>query len=222
MEECAGAMSQARALFLVPATRTHSHDAHGEPPNSPHAEDLSLVEQTLAKHPDAIDRFVVRMGCVPRFVAARNARSGRALSRDEESDLVQDVLTIVWRKLGSYAGEAALETWVFQFCEFEMRNALRKRERRRMASLDESPQSSALARSLESKATASLDLEAIYRGLETLEPADRAIVRLKHFDAMTLEAIGRRLGVSLNTIKSRYYRGLEKLRAKLRAEADAP
>lgn len=156
------------------------------------------------------------MRCVPRFVAVRNARTGHTLDHETEADVVQDVLTVVWRKLRSFAGEATLETWVYQFVEFEFRNTLRRRDRRRMASLDERARDSEPA---EPRAVET-DLEELYLGLEALEPIERAIVRLRNFDAMTFEAIAVRIAAPLNTVKSRYYRGLEKLRAVLHRRED--
>jgi RNA polymerase sigma factor (sigma-70 family) len=54
--------------------------------------------------------------------------------------------------------------------------------------------------------------EDVYSGLEKLGEDHAQIIRLKHFSQMTFEEIARRLRVSANTVKTRYYRGLIKLR----------
>jgi NAD(P)-dependent dehydrogenase (short-subunit alcohol dehydrogenase family) len=37
------------------------------------------------------------------------------------------------------------------------------------------------------------------------------VIRMKHFEDLTFEEIGTRLGNSINTVKTRYYRGISRL-----------
>ena len=149
------------------------------------------------------------MQCVPRFLTVRNAQLGSVLRREELEDVAQDALVAAWRKLPDYRGEARLETWVLQFCEFELRNARRKIALRR-------------GQPIETVATAAapienpVDLELIYLGLQQLPADEAAVLRLKHFDELTFDEIGARLQCSPNTVKTRYYRAVENLRDWLR------
>ena len=56
------------------------------------------------------------------------------------------------------------------------------------------------------------ELDRIYQSLDRLPAEDARILWLKHFDDRTFEAIARQLGQPAPTIKSRYYRALDKLR----------
>ena len=47
------------------------------------------------------------------------------------------------------------------------------------------------------------------------------MIRLKHFQELTFEEISSRLSIPANTAKTKYYRGLEKLRETLRAHGPA-
>ena len=67
---------------------------------------------------------------------------------------------------------------------------------------------------------ASDDLESVYVAMQRLSAAEARIMRLKHFEALTFEAIALRLSMSQNTSKTRYYRALEKLRRHLRLRAE--
>jgi DNA-directed RNA polymerase specialized sigma24 family protein len=48
--------------------------------------------------------------------------------------------------------------------------------------------------------------------LSRLEPAEETILRMRHFDEISFESAASKLGISVSAAKSRYYRGLEKLR----------
>jgi RNA polymerase sigma-70 factor (ECF subfamily) len=57
---------------------------------------------------------------------------------------------------------------------------------------------------------------ALAEALSELPPEQRAVVHLKLWEGMTLEAIAVALDLSPNTVASRYRYGLDKLRARLR------
>ena len=46
------------------------------------------------------------------------------------------------------------------------------------------------------------------------------MVRLKHFEGLTFTQMGELLGLSANTVKSRYYRGICWLRRRLRGSLE--
>lgn len=64
---------------------------------------------------------------------------------------------------------------------------------------------------------ANVDLQ---RALDALPNKDKAIVILKYFEDKTLEEIAQILDENVNTIKSRLYRSMKKLRGTLSDEAD--
>lgn len=55
----------------------------------------------------------------------------------------------------------------------------------------------------------------LHRALDALPPKDKAVVILKYYEGKTLEEIAELLEENVNTIKSRLYRCLKKLRADL-------
>ena len=175
--------------------------------------DLDLVAAALAGDADAIRDFVERMKCVPRILAVRNRRSGSAFDAEELEDVCQETLAAVWRKLPRYDGTAALETWVYRFCEFEFLHRLRKKGRGRLV-LEETLEGTPFEPFAAEEASP-LDHEALARGMEGLEQQLSAVIQLKHYEDLTFEQIGERLALSVNTAKTRYYRGLRKLRAVL-------
>jgi RNA polymerase sigma-70 factor (ECF subfamily) len=181
-----------------------------------HASDLELVRALRQGRPEAIAGFVRRMGCVPLQLAAQNARLGRPLNEHDLEDLSQEVLVLIWGKLGAFQGLSTLETWVYRFTTYELMNAVRrKRTRQRVGPLEDepavTPPSDAQARLLE--------YEHLHRALERLEPLCADVIRLKDFQGLTFEEIAARLHIPANTAKTKYYRGLERLEEALRRHA---
>ena len=51
--------------------------------------------------------------------------------------------------------------------------------------------------------------------LDSLSPEDKAIVELRYFEDLKIEDIARVLNENVNTIKSRLYRSMQKLKLKM-------
>ena len=178
-------------------------------------DDLYLAREALKGGQDAVDVFVERMRCIPRMLTSLNSRRNNYLSPDDIADLSQEVFTTVWKKLETYQGEAALETWVYSFCLLMMMNSVRKKARQPHAIEDDAPEPSAPVP--DPSALTAPDEEAVHAALGKLGAAERSVVELKQFEALTFEDIAERLSISTNTAKTRYYRGLTKLRSLLPA-----
>lgn len=180
-------------------------------PEPPHREDLELAQGVLRGDEAAQQLFGDRLTCVDRILSSRNARVGRQLDRHELEDLAQEVRATVWRKLADYRPIAALSSWIYGICEFQLRNAVRRKRRRpEIAALDAAPE--AVAR--EDVAQPAF-YGRVHAGLDRLDPLDQRIVRMKHFDSLTLDQIATALDLKLNTLKSRYFRALKRMRETL-------
>jgi RNA polymerase sigma-70 factor (ECF subfamily) len=181
--------------------------------------DLELVRRVLSGGSggaQALESFIERMRCVPRMLAAKNARLGHLLGAEELEDLAQDTLVSIWRRLDSFAGLATLETWAYTFCQLELANRLRARERRQRGVGG--------ARELGHEAwvdggeprhdvlRTAFDYEHLHLAIERVGADDADVLRLKHFEELTFDEIGARLAISPNTAKTRYYRGIDRLR----------
>ena len=171
--------------------------------------DLRLVQAFLAGDRRAETELGRRLALLPRVLRVLNARAGRPLADEDLLDLAQDAGVALLHKLECFDGRGELDGWIYGICRFEFLNAVR-RVRRRPRPVDDFVLEAAAEpseTSLEAERYAS-DIE---RGLATLADDERAVVRLKHFDGLTFDAIAARYGISPNTAKTRYYRGLRKL-----------
>lgn len=179
----------------------------------PYAADLAIVRAACSRERHAMESLFERLECVPRIVGALNRSLGAPLDVDEQSDLVQDVLIVLWKKFEEYKGEARIETYAYRVCRFELLNAARKKRRRR--SLDAEASSETGETHGEHENRQLHVAESLARGLSQLDAEEAAIVRLKHYESMKFEEIAQRLKISVNTIKTRYYRALSRLKVLL-------
>ena len=174
-----------------------------------HLQDLELARRALAGDNRAVEDFVTRMSCVRRFLRFKNASFGSPLNSQELEDATQDTLMALWRKLGEFRGQGKLESWAYRFSYLELMNHLQSRDRRPKY-MDELPEQ--VGPDPTEEGVDPLEIEKVYRGIERLEETAADVIQLKHLDSLTFEEIGARLSLSVNTVKTRYYRGMRKLR----------
>src|SRR3954452_7388524 len=129
-------------------------------------------------------------------------------------ELVQEVFTRVWRHADSFDPErASFRTWLYGIA----RNAIidvRRRQSVRPALAahpDEQPEQAASDDSYER----ALMRWQVTAALERLTPEHRQVIRLAHFQGLTLREIAERTGLPLGTVKSRTSYALRGLRLAL-------
>jgi RNA polymerase sigma-70 factor, ECF subfamily len=134
--------------------------------------------------------------------------------RGQAEDLVQEVFTRVWRKAETYdASRASFRTWLYGIA----RNAIIDQKRR--ASVRPALSSHAAEEDEHGQVDRSLE-NALLRwqvnaALERLTADHRQVIRLAHFQGLTLRQISERTGLPLGTVKSRTSYALRGLRLAL-------
>jgi RNA polymerase sigma factor (sigma-70 family) len=206
---------------VAPGARTRADDVHAEasaPGEGFDPRDLErdarLVRSALAGDRAAGEQLAERLMCVPRVLSSINARRGGRLSSHDLEDLIGDCLLRIWRKLGSYHGEATLEGWLYRFCFLEFMNKVRLLSRRPEIAKPELAQHESPQELLDRD----LEREDLERTLLRLGPPDADVVRLKHYEDLTFEGIARALGITTKMAKTRYYRGIAWLQRELSAQ----
>jgi RNA polymerase sigma-70 factor (ECF subfamily) len=132
-------------------------------------------------------------------------------SRAEAEDIAQDAMVRAWRKRNTLRKAEARRAWLAKIVRNE---AIREFKRKRPAPTDtlESWQGRDDERVL-----ATVERADLHAALEHLNKRDRQLVRLRYDEDLTQEAIARRLGIPLGTVKVRLHR----VRAKLRRQIGA-
>ena len=110
----------------------------------------------------------------------------------DAADIVQNGAYKAIKNSDALKQEEYAQTWIYRIMLNEIFGYVKKN---REVSLDEN-----------------IDLR---RALDAMEERDKAVIELRYFEDMKLEDIARVLGENQNTVKSRLYRGLKKLRLEL-------
>lgn len=170
----------------------------------------------MKRDPQALTDLSERLKCVSRILAAQNARGGRPLGAHDLADLTQNTVVVILKKLPSFEGRGPLEGWVYRICCLEFMNEVRRHRKL------PKPDGEIDARVEEAGGSQSdadpFEFEELNQALASLEEDEARLIERKHFDALTFEEIAQRLGVPTNTVKTRYYRAIGRLRVLMGAE----
>jgi RNA polymerase sigma-70 factor (ECF subfamily) len=178
-----------------------------------HDADRRLARQVASGDAAAIEAFLDRVSVVGPVLAVRNRRMGAPLSEADLDDLTQDTIVVIWRKLPTYAGEGALEAWFYKICSFELLNAVRRARRRSPQSQEPTSEPWYVEEAGTSESAAMRSV------LRHLADREAEVVLLKHFDQLSFSEIGELLDLATTTVKTHYYRGIDKLRDAFRGAA---
>ena len=145
-------------------------------------------------------------------------RITRSLELAQEG--VNDVMLTVWRNGTSFGRRSSVSTWIMGIAYHKALKALGSRQRwssRFGFSIDDFEDRSEIA----VDPAEQRDLrETLQKALETLSPAQRAVVELTYFGGYSYEEIAAITGTYVNTVKTRMFHARAKLRKALPALAN--
>lgn len=130
-------------------------------------------------------------------------RLGQHLLAEE---LVQRVMTQVWRRASTYRPErGSVRTWVFTIARTSMVDIVRAEPRAEpVGSVPDQP--------IDDELDVLIRAEAVRAALARLTPAHREVLDLAYFNGLSQREIATRTGEPLGTVKSRTYYALRALR----------
>ncbi len=178
--------------------------------------DWDLVCAVLRGDSASYDRFLTKMQTLPAIAYAMNSRRGGVLSDHELQDAVQDCLTALWNQLSSYEGRGSLQAWMVGICRNELSHA--RAAKLAQANRTVEPLLGALEARADERSPHRLDFdeaELLHQALARLPRLRSELIRLKHYESMSLPEIATKLKMSLSKVKSQYFRGLKQLEAEL-------
>jgi len=136
-------------------------------------------------------------------------------------DLMQEVFLAVYRNLPSYSGKGVFRPWMMRIAVNKYIDFLRSKERQPQHNGEEYLEQESMYlqdRQLgdPDKAFEQLNLTREVKSLmQQLSTEQRLVVELKFFQHFTFEEIGYQLGISANTVKSRLYAALQKMKGQM-------
>ncbi len=127
----------------------------------------------------------------------------------DAGDIVQDGAYKAIKNSQTLRKDEYAATWVYRIMLNEIFRFCKK-EKGKVVSLEEIPIE-------EGKEDVYQDFD-LYLALDSLSKEDKAVVELRYFEDRKLEEIAEILNENVNTIKSRLYRSMKKLKIKLEEE----
>lgn len=133
--------------------------------------------------------------------------------REEAEDVLQEVYVTVWRRADRFDGtRASVMTWVSTIARNRSIDRLRARGPMAYAEPVEAAEIADGAVGAEALLVAAGEQERLHRCLSQLDARTETVIRTAFFEGVTYEALARRMGAPLGTVKSWVRRGLAKLK----------
>jgi RNA polymerase sigma-70 factor (ECF subfamily) len=159
-------------------------------------------ERLVRRHETMVYNYCLRM--------TRNTSDAR--------DLLQEVFLSVYRHLPSYRNEGQFKGWMMRIAANKTMDLLRVRQRSPRTSTNEAAEEAVLQwqapdyHNPDHAYEQNTDNRRIRTLLQSLPPEQRLVVELKFFQHSTFEEIAVQTGTPVNTVKSRLYASLQKLK----------
>jgi len=133
----------------------------------------------------------------------------------DASDLLQDVLLVLCRNLAQFRGDSSFKTWLFGIANYRAMDMLRKRRPTEdLSELPEPSDDSCLVTQLGDEQIQ----QRLRQRLQALPPEQQLVVELRFYQRFTFDEIADQLAISSNTVKSRFYSALDKLKVQMEAQ----
>ncbi|AWB58821.1 MULTISPECIES: sigma-70 family RNA polymerase sigma factor [unclassified Colwellia] len=131
---------------------------------------------------------------------------------DDALDLMQDVFMAVFRNLASFRGDSPFKGWLFKIAHYRCIEFYRRKKPTQ--SLDDAPEQQEQSDDTcpEAHFFSGQQASLLKKAMQTLPVNQKLVVELKFFQHCTFDDISKQLGVSVNTVKSRLYSALDKLK----------
>lgn len=178
--------------------------------------DEKLINKALKGNQPAWQQLVTRYeSCVYQYALRMTSNA------DDAMDLMQETFISVCRSLPEFRGDSAFKTWLMRIAHFRLIEFYRRRkwfaDESELDNLDADPQQACPELAFGNQQVQ----RQILMLMKQLPFEQKLIVELKVFQQQTFDGISQQLGISNNTVKSRFYSALDKLKVLLEANYDA-
>ncbi|MGN0334942.1 MAG: RNA polymerase sigma factor [Lachnospiraceae bacterium] len=126
-------------------------------------------------------------------------------NRETAMDMVQNSFLKALENISSLRSPDAMKTWFYRILTNECLQTLRKSQKEALVEPSEIREEIYLEKAYEP------DLE-LYEAVRRLPPDTQTIIMLHYYEEMTLREIADIIDCNINTVKSRLYAGLKKLK----------
>ena len=172
--------------------------------------DNEIVRQYLKGDQEALEVLIKRyLKPIYSFVYKNIGDSAAA------EDITQEVFVKMWKHLKRFKNDKKFSAWIFSIAKNASIDFLRKKKTIPFSNFENNDGSNSIMDTLIDREPSPLemleqknDAAIIAKTVNKLSPKYRAVISLRYNSQLTFSEIANRLGEPLNTVKSRYRRGL--------------
>ncbi len=135
-------------------------------------------------------------------------------------DITQEVFIKVWKNISKFDTSKNFKPWLFKIARNTALDFIKKRKLIPFSSFENDNEENHFINNLEDQSKTLLEeinlqeqKEFLNDFLQELKPNQQLVFFLYYYEELTFKEISETLSISINTIKSRHLRGLEKLKA---------
>ncbi len=181
--------------------------------NSSKLSDEELVKKYLSGDGDSFDELVERYAdYIYNFIHQSVSE------REWAEDLAQEVFVKVWKNLKKFDTKKKFKVWIFKIARNTIIDFFRKRKEIKFSDLEKKEEEFEIPDTgpIPSEIFEQKEIrEEVKKAIDSLPLIYRLVLSSYHQDGFNFREMAEISGVSANTIKSRYRRGLAMLKEKL-------
>jgi RNA polymerase sigma-70 factor (ECF subfamily) len=163
-------------------------------------DDRDLIEKSLEGNDRAFKALVEKYHALVYSVVR-----GIMGQHDEVEDVSQEVFIKIYRKLGTYRGDARLSTWIYRIARNEAINAVSK-SRPRLETIDESIEYAGKAHNPEKGLEQKHSKRIVEELLALLDDRQRIAIELRYMGEKSYGEIAEIMEIPIGTVKTYIHR----------------
>lgn len=184
--------------------------------------DEDVMAHLAAGHGDAIAVLFDRFGRLVFSVAMKLVRDA-----GEAEDVTQEVFVDLCRTAAQFDGaKGTTKMWIIRAASRRAMNRRRHLNFRHFYSSDEITDDLLLAAEPDRSVLPSMSIPEARRltreMLATVDTAQRRVLELVYFEGLSMQEVAERTGDTLDSVRHRYYRGLQRMRRVLGKSSEGP
>ena len=176
--------------------------------------DLDLIEGYLKGAKTDLEILISRyLKPIYRFVFRFTGNS------DDTEDITQDVFVKMWRNIKKFDRSKNFKTWIFSIAHNTAVDFVRKKKSIPFSEFDDEEGGNAITDTLADDTSLPDELfrtkdlsESLSYAIDKLPPKQRTVMLLRYSDDFTFKEIAQSLNESIDTVKTRHFRGVARLK----------
>jgi len=139
-------------------------------------------------------------------------------NEQDAEDVVQETFLRAYRRIDRYDGRARISSWLYAIASNYAVDLLRRRRRWRTTEVEPTEQRAPLVSAApgpEQAAHGGEIGEKVAAAMSDLSARERIAFTLRHYEGLSIEEIGRVMGLRTSATKNHIFRAVRKLRARL-------